>query len=170
MNPSLKLLLVILLSLELTFVTKLWINLIVIVVCLLILIHQRFQWRQFCWLAFVPLFPALAIFITIVFFSPSHSLFDGTVLFSRLYVYVCLGTVFTFTTDTLTLARSLEQNCHLPSKYAYGVLAALNLIPKMKKPLQLFIRQDKCGVLIYIGGHQRSTSKRFWLRFNGQIN
>lgn len=45
MNPSLKLLLVILLSLELTFVTKLWINLIVIVVCLLILIHQRFHWR-----------------------------------------------------------------------------------------------------------------------------
>ena len=105
MNPSLKLLLVILLSLELTFVTKLWINLIVIVMCLLILIHQRFHWRQFCWLAFVPLFPALAIFITIVFFSPSHSFFDGTALFSRLYVYVCLGTVFTFTTDTLTLAR-----------------------------------------------------------------
>src|SRR5699024_12211895 len=84
MNPSLKLLLVILLSLELTFVTKLWINLIVIVMCLLILIHQRFHWRQFCWLAFVPLFPALAIFITIVFFSPSHSFFVGTALFSRL--------------------------------------------------------------------------------------
>ena len=47
MNPSLKLLLVILLSLELTFVTKLWINLIVIVMCLLILIDQRFHWRQF---------------------------------------------------------------------------------------------------------------------------
>src|SRR5699024_12868015 len=56
----------------------------VIVMCLLILIHQRFHWRQFCWLAFVPLFPALAIFITIVFFSPSHSFFDGTALFSRL--------------------------------------------------------------------------------------
>ena len=148
MNPSLKLLLVILLSLELTFVTKLWINLIVIVVCLLILIHQRFHWRQFCWLAFVPLFPALAIFITIVFFSPSHSLFDGTVLFSRLYVYVCLGTVFTFTTDTLTLARSLEQNCHLPSKYAYGVLAALNLIPKMKQAV----------TTIYTAGQMRGVN------------
>ncbi len=152
MNPSLKLLLVILLSLELTFVTKLWINLIVIVVCLLILIHQRFHWRQFCWLAFVPLFPALAIFITIVFFSPSHSLFDGTVLFSRLYVYVCLGTVFTFTTDTLTLARSLEQNCHLPSKYAYGVLAALNLIPKMKQAV----------TTIYTAGQMRGVNLHWW--------
>ena len=145
MNPSLKLLLVILLSLELTFVTKLWINLIVIVVCLLILIHQRFHWRQFCWLAFVPFFSALAIFITIVFFSPSHSLFDGTVLFSRLYVYVCLGTVFTFTTDTLTLA-------HLPSKYAYGVLAALNLIPKMKQAV----------TTIYTAGQMRGVNLHWW--------
>lgn len=151
-ESCLKLLLVILLSLELTFVTKLWINLIVIVVCLLILIHQRFHWRQFCWLAFVPLFPALAIFITIVFFSPSHSLFDGTVLFSRLYVYVCLGTVFTFTTDTLTLARSLEQNCHLPSKYAYGVLAALNLIPKMKQAV----------TTIYTAGQMRGVNLHWW--------
>ena len=147
MNPSLKLLLVILLSLELTFVTKLWINLIVIVMCLLILIHQRFHW-----LAFVPLFPALAIFITIVFFSPSHSFFDGTALFSRLYVYVCLGTVFTFTTDTLTLARSLEQNCHLPSKYAYGVLAALNLIPKMKQAV----------TTIYTAGQMRGVNLHWW--------
>ncbi|MBD5091061.1 MAG: energy-coupling factor transporter transmembrane protein EcfT [Lactobacillus sp.] len=152
MNPSLKLLLVILLSFELTFVTKLWINLIVIVVCLLILIQRRFHWQQFCWLAFVPLFPALAIFITIVFFSPSHSLFDGTVLFSRLYVYVCLGTVFTFTTNTLTLARSLEQNCHLPSKYAYGVLAALNLIPKMKQAV----------TTIYTAGQMRGVNLHWW--------
>ena len=120
--------------------------------CLLILIHQRFHWRQFCWLAFVPLFPALAIFITIVFFSPSHSFFDGTVLFSRLYVYVCLGTVFTFTTDTLTLARSLEQNCHLPSKYAYGVLAALNLIPKMKQAV----------TTIYTTGQMRGVNLHWW--------
>ncbi|WP_218060099.1 energy-coupling factor transporter transmembrane component T, partial [Lactobacillus crispatus] len=28
--------------------------------------------------------------------------------------------------------RSLEQNLHLPSKFAYGVLAAINIIPQMK--------------------------------------
>lgn len=152
MNPSLKLLLIILLSLELTFLTKLWVNLIVIMACLLILIHLHFHWQQFCWLAFIPLFPALAIFITIVFFSPSHSFFDGTVLFSRLYVYVCLGTVFTFTTNVLSLARSLEQNCHLSSKYAYGVLAAFNLIPKMRQAVKT----------IYSAGQIRGVNLHWW--------
>lgn len=133
MNPSLRLLLVVLLSLELTFATRLQINLIVTVMYLLILIYQRLHWRQFCQLASVPLFPALATFIIIVFFGPSHSFFDGTVLLNRPYVYVCLGTVFIFTTDTLALAHSLEQNRYLPSEYTYGMFVAPNLIPRMKQ-------------------------------------
>lgn len=152
MNPSLKLFLILFLSLELTFTNKLWVNIIVITVCLVLLIHYHFRWQQFCWLIFIPLFPAIAIFTTIVLFSPGHSLFYGLVLFSRLYMYVSLGTIFTFTTNPLALARSLEQNCHLPSKYAYGVLAALNLIPKMKQAV----------TTIYIAGQMRGVTLHWW--------
>lgn len=152
MNPSLKLLLVLLLSLELTFTTKLTANLIIIVAAFFILFHYHFRWRQFCWLIIVPLFPAIAIFTTIVFFSPQHDLYYGIVLFSRLYVYVSLGTVFTFTTNFLSLARSLEQNCHLPSKFAYGVLAALNLISRIKQAIKT----------IYTAGQMRGVALHWW--------
>ncbi|MBB1079495.1 energy-coupling factor transporter transmembrane protein EcfT [Limosilactobacillus sp. STM2_1] len=152
MNPSLKLFTVLFISLELTFTSKLWANIIIIIGCLILLIHAGFRWQQFCWLVLVPLFPAIAIFITIVLFSPSHSLFYGLVLFSRLYMYVSLGTVFTFTTNPLALARSLEQNCHLPSKYAYGVLAALNLMTKMKQAV----------ITIRAAGQMRGVVLHWW--------
>lgn len=152
MNPSLKLLLILLLSLELTFTTSLLTNLLVVFACWLILFRHRFSWRQFAWLLFLPLLPATALLITIAFFSPEHDRYTGWVLFTRLYVYVSLGTVFTFTTSPLALARSLEQNCHLPSKFAYGVLAALNLVPRMKQAI----------TTIYAAGKMRGVNLHWW--------
>lgn len=152
MNPSLKLFLILLISLELTFTTKIWVNIIVIIAGILILIRYQFRLRSFCQLLLIPLFPAIAVFTTIAFFSPSHNVFYGWVLFSRLYVYVILGTVFSYTTDFLSLTRSLEQNCHLPSKYAYGVLAAINLIPKTKQEI----------TTIYHASQMRGISLHWW--------
>lgn len=152
MNPSLKLFLILFISLEITFTSKLTANLVIIAVALIILRRQHFRWRQFGWLVGVPLLPALALFITIVFFSPDHDWHFGWVLVSRLYVYVSLGALFNQTTSPLDLARSLEQNCHLPSKYAYGILAAFNLIPRMKQTVKT----------IYAAGKMRGIVLHWW--------
>lgn len=47
---------------------------------------------------------------------PERNLFFAWVLVSRLYCYVSVGAAVTLTTNKLNLIRSLEQNCHLPSK------------------------------------------------------
>lgn len=79
----------------------------------------------------MPLFAAGVVFVTIYYFTPAHSLYYASVLFTRIYAYVFLGAAFTETTSILSLARSLEQNFKLPSKFAYGTLAAFNVIPKI---------------------------------------
>lgn len=131
MNPSLKLVLVIIISLEISFTTKLAVNLLLIggAACLLILNHV--QLRTLARLILVPLLPAVVLAITLRWFSPGHSWFLAGVMVSRLYAYCFLGALVTVSTTPLQLVQSLEQNVHLPAKFAYGTLAAINLVPRM---------------------------------------
>ena len=131
MNPSMKLFLILAISLEISFTRRLAINLIIICACLVILVatHQRAKtyWRLFIY----PLLPAAVLAVSAGLFSTGHDWFYAAVIGTRIYAYVFLGAVFNKTTRVLDLARSLEQNCHVPSKYAYGVLAAFNLFPRI---------------------------------------
>lgn len=152
MNPSFKLILALIISLEITFTDRLVGNLIIIVAALAYLIVKRVAWKKMCQLLIVTLIPAAALFVTIGFFSPEHNLFFAWVLVSRLYCYVSVGAAVTLTTSKLSLICSLEQNCHLPSKFAYGFLAALNLIPRIKQNV----------VTIRVAGQMRGVTLHWW--------
>ena len=152
MNPSIKLLLLLIISLEISFTNQLYVNLILIVCLLLILLFHHLTWRRFMWLMLIPLIPGIAVLITIGGYGPGHSWLTGWSMVSRFYVYVFAGGVMTFTTSTLALARSLEQNCHLPSKFAYGTLAALNILPRIKQTV----------ISIRIAGRMRGTNLHWW--------
>ena len=131
MNPGLKLFLILIISLEISLVPNLGANLIIIGACLLYLLFKHINLKKLFLLFIIPLFAASVVFITIYYFTPSRSLYKACVLFTRIYAYVFLGAAFTETTSFLALARSLEQNFKLPSKFAYGTLAAFNVIPKI---------------------------------------
>lgn len=152
MNPSLKLFLVLIIALEVTFTNHLFSNVVIIILALAYLIYHRVNWRRLTWMIAVTLIPAVAIFVTIAFFSPSRSVYFAWVLVSRLYVYVLTGSAVSCTTSALQLVRSLEQNCHLPSKFAYGVLAALNLFPRIYQEVRL----------IRIAGQMRGITLHWW--------
>lgn len=151
-NPSLKLFLVIIVALEVTFTTRLYPNIIIIALALAYLLYHHVQLRHLTLLLLITAIPALAIFTTIAFFSPQHSVYFGLVLVTRIYVYVTAGSAVSLTTSPLQLARSLEQNCHLPSKFAYGVLAALNLLPKIQQEVKT----------IRIAGQLRGVTLHWW--------
>ncbi|KRN03401.1 ABC-type cobalt transport system, permease component CbiQ related transporter [Levilactobacillus senmaizukei DSM 21775 = NBRC 103853] len=131
MNPSLKLAWVVLLALELSF-TQVWtVNLVLIVISLILMLACHVPLKRLLWLTGVPLFFASALVWSLTLQgSASHHFL--IVIFTRMFVYVYLGGLFTQTTDPLILTRSLEQNAHLPSKFAYGFLAAFNLMPKIQ--------------------------------------
>lgn len=132
MNPSLKLLLILLISLEISFTASLSANLILIIISLGYLLIKKPVFKTIALLLLVPALPAIALFITIYYFSPGHDLHFALVLLTRMYVYVLVGATFTVTTKPLALALSLEQNWHLPAKFSYGTLAAFNMVPKIR--------------------------------------
>lgn len=152
MNPSLKLFLVLIIALEVTFTSHLYSNVVIIILALAYLIYRRVRWQRLAWLIVITLVPALAIFVTIAFFSPGHNVYFAWVLVTRLYVYVLTGSAVSCTTSALLLVQSLEQNCHLPSKFAYGILAALNLFPRIAQEVRL----------IRIAGQMRGITLHWW--------
>lgn len=152
MNPSLKLFLALIVSLEITFATRLWTNIVLIVLAVCYLFYRRISWHSFLWLVLVTLIPAAALFCTIAYFSPSHDIHFAWILVSRLYVYVTAGACVSFTTSALKLVQSLEQNFRLPAKFVYGLLAALNLIPRIKREVRT----------IRIAGQMRGITLHWW--------
>ncbi|MDE7049387.1 MAG: energy-coupling factor transporter transmembrane protein EcfT [Lactobacillus sp.] len=132
MNPGLKLFLILIISLEISLIPNLTANIIIIGICLIYLLIKKINLKKLLLLFLVPLFAAAVVFITIYYFTPQHSLYHACILPTRIYAYVFLGSIFTETTSFLSLARSLEQNFKLPSKFAYGTLAAFNVIPKIQ--------------------------------------
>lgn len=131
MNPTIKLSLVILIAFEISF-TQVWtVNLALLIVSLLLMIYAHVSLKRLLWLTAVPLFFASALVWSLKLQGSTTPHFLG-VIFTRIFVYVYLGGWFSQTTQPLALARSLEQNAKLPAKFAYGFLAAFNLMPKIQ--------------------------------------
>lgn len=61
----------------------------------------------------------------------SQNLYTGLQLSTRLLAYAGLGILFALSTDSDFFISSLLHQCHLPPKFAYGILAAFHLIPGM---------------------------------------
>lgn len=132
MNPSLKFILAFIISLEISLKASLTTNLIVIVFALIYLLITRIRIKELILLIAVPFIAAFTIFATLFWFSPMPDAYYAWNLSTRVYVYTLTIACVTRNTTATDFARSLEQNLHLPSKFAYGVLAAINIIPRMK--------------------------------------
>lgn len=132
MNPSFKFILIFLISLELSIKTSLVATCCVIIFSLFYLIWHKIRIKDLLLLLLIPLLAAVTVFSTLYWFSEHTSHYYAWVLSSRIYAYVLSIACVVKTTTATSFARSLEQNLHLPSKFAYGVLAALNLFPEIK--------------------------------------
>lgn len=152
MNPSLKLLMLFIIALEISFTTIISLNIALVILAILYLLAHRTKWRTLGWLLIVPLLPAIGLWSTQYINGSGDKTLMAWVLFTRIYAFVFTGATFTLTTDILQLADSLEQNWHLPAKFAYGVLAAYNLVPKIQHEVQI----------IRVAGLMRGQQLSFW--------
>lgn len=152
MNPSLKLFLALIISLEISLKANLWANLIVIIFCIIYLIFHQLKFKTFLLLLVIPLLAAFAMFSSIYWSSPNHNIIYAWVLFTRIYVFVFAGACVTQTMTINELVRSLEQNFKLPSKFTYGILAAFNVIPRIKEEVRR----------IQVAGEMRGLYLSFW--------
>ncbi|EFG55690.1 energy-coupling factor transporter transmembrane protein EcfT [Lactobacillus amylolyticus] len=152
MNPSIKFILVFIISLEISLKASLTTNSIVIVCALLYLLWHKISLKDLGLLLTVPLIAAFTIFATLYWFSTKPDHYYAWVLASRVYAYVLSIACVVKTTIAAQLARSFEQNLHLPSKFAYGALAALNIIPRM----QMAVKRIRTAAMM------RSVYLSFW--------
>ncbi|MFC6182452.1 energy-coupling factor transporter transmembrane component T [Lactiplantibacillus daowaiensis] len=152
MNPSLKLLLLLLIALEISFTTIVSLNIALVLLAALYLLLKGTKFKTLGWLLIVPLLPAIGLWSTQYINGSGDKTLMAWVLFTRIYAFVFTGATFTLTTNILQLADALEQNWHLPSKFAYGVLAAYNLVPKIQHEVQI----------IRAAGLMRGQQLSFW--------
>ncbi|MGQ5709969.1 energy-coupling factor transporter transmembrane component T family protein [Lactobacillus sp. PSON] len=136
MNPSLKFILAFIISLEISLKASLTTNLIIIVAILIYLLLKKIKPKYLLSILVAPFIAAFTIFATLYWFSPHPDKYFAWVLSTRIYVYVLTISCVMIDTSAVEFARSLEQNLHLPSKFAYGVLAALNIVPQMQQAVK----------------------------------
>lgn len=144
MNPSLKFILVFIISLEISIKASLITNTIVIACALFYLIIKRIKLKTLLLVLLIPFIAAFTVFATLYWFSDKPDHYYAWVLSSRIYVYILTISCLVQTTTSTQLIRSFEQNLHLPSKFAYGVLAALNIIPEIK----LSVKKSRTAALM----------------------
>lgn len=139
-------------SIEISLKSSIATNALVIIFALIYLLYRRIKFKNLMVTLLTPLIAAFTIFATLYWFTPQPSLTNALSLSSRIYVYILTIYCVMVGTSPEELARSFEQNFHLPSKFAYGVLAALNIVPRMKEAVKQ----------IRIAGMMRGVYLSFW--------
>ncbi len=61
----------------------------------------------------------------------SRNLYTALQLSTRLLAFAGMGIMFALSTDREKFVYSLMHQCHMSPKFAYGILAAVNLMPQM---------------------------------------
>ncbi|PWG00078.1 energy-coupling factor transporter transmembrane component T family protein [Levilactobacillus bambusae] len=132
MNPTVKLTLIMVLALEISFTQSITMNVILTLLGLIYLLIHRIRWQTLFYFLTIPGLFAAALVWSLLYQGTATNHFAG-VIFSRMYAYVFLGGAFSLTTTPYQLAQSLEQNAHLPTKFVYGILAAVNMLPRIRR-------------------------------------
>jgi len=147
-NPFYKFLVIGIIATGLTFVHSFSINMWVFVSCIILLLigtKPKTWWRAFK--IFLPLAViGFGIFMSGFIWGNSNDATFGTLtlastqsgldMLARFFSFAGLGLLISLTTDSFELVKSMQKNGRLSRKFAYGMLAAVNLIPHMKAEYQ----------------------------------
>ena len=148
LNPFYKFVAIGFIATGLTFVHSFTINMWVLGLSIALFIigtKPRLWWRALK--IFIPLTViGFGIFMSgLLWGDPSQSEFgtitlastqSGLNMLSRFFSFAGLGIIISLTTDPFSLIKSMQKDGHLPRKFAYGIMAAINLIPHMKAEYQ----------------------------------
>lgn len=136
MNPGLKFFLAITIAIEISFVESLIVNLVLITVSLVYLLINHVKVTTILKMIIFSFLPALGLFVSQWMYGNGGLAF-ATILFTRIYAYIFVGATFTATVSFIDLGLSLEKNFRLPSKFAYGIMAGFNLMPKIVSEIKV---------------------------------
>ena len=133
-NPTIAVLLMLILGLILTFASKIWLNIVVFTGCLLYLSACKVSFKKIG-IALLIAFPfALGSWLSFVSFS--HSYTSAWLYATRIYTYFSLGALVTLCYSLKTVLLSLHQHFHLSNTFVYGILAAVGMVQNVKTQIK----------------------------------
>lgn len=117
------------LTLEISFTKSLRLNLFIVVLSVLYLIFHK-RWIGLAGLFLLPLIPALSTYWSVMVHGSGSD--DAWLLFSRTFAFAALGMMFAFGIDLEELLLVLEQR-GVPTSFVYGILVVLHALPDIKR-------------------------------------
>lgn len=117
------------LTLEISFTKSLSLNLFIVVLSVLYLIFHK-RWVGLAGLFLLPLIPALSTYWSVMVHGSGSD--DAWLLFSRTFAFAALGMMFAFGIDLEELLLVLEQR-GVPTSFIYGILVVLHALPDIKR-------------------------------------
>ena len=149
-NPFCKALAVLISAVLLSFSYSVWLNLLVLFLSLgAVLLFSRASKKKIVLLFLPVLLLAVGFLVTGLFYSDPDatgytgsigiaamsvgSFYNGLQLATRIFAFAGLGILFSMTTSAQEFITSLQHQAKLPPKFAYGILAAVHLLPNIQK-------------------------------------
>lgn len=182
-NPFYKCVSVVMSCIMLSFTFSILLNCIIFFISIILLIFCSHCKLKNVLLYFIPVIvSALGLFLTGVFFGNNEStvysvsivanmnitsIYNGLQLSTRVIAFCSLGMLFTLTTKPLDFVHSLMQQGKLKPKFAYGVLASVNLMPNIKNEYKnarfaLEVRGVQCNVFSFKPIFNMFVNAVFW--------
>lgn len=139
MNASQRLFLALLLSLEIVLTNSLGFNGLLLLVFNALVLLQRIDWKRYLTYWCVSIIPSIGSFWSFYLYAQGDQaarLHTGLVMGSRVLVLIFVGAWLVNGTRESVLLQSLQQNLHLSNTFIYGLIAALNFMPRFKQAIQ----------------------------------
>lgn len=152
-NPTLKMIVVMICAVTISFHFSVKWNLVLIGFCFVLMVLSKADMKKLLIVLAPATLAAASIFFAMYFngtaadtagsTSGSGNFFDASAhaanlndaiaIGLRIYAYCFLGMLFALTTRTNNFIYSLMEQAHLKPKFAYGELAAFNLLPMINR-------------------------------------
>ncbi|MCL2501167.1 MAG: energy-coupling factor transporter transmembrane protein EcfT [Defluviitaleaceae bacterium] len=147
-NPFYKFTFLVVFATVITFIHSFWMNVWVFGACIFLLLTGT---RPAQHIKALKILIPVTVFAVSLFFSglffgggatgpfggiSTASTQSGMNMATRFYSFVGIGLLISLTTDPYALVKSLRTHAKLPRKFAYGMLAAIHLLPHMKTEYQ----------------------------------
>ncbi|MDR3242192.1 MAG: energy-coupling factor transporter transmembrane protein EcfT [Lactobacillaceae bacterium] len=135
-NPTALVIIILLFSLEISFIRSVGANLFLILLGLIYLLINRVKLKTLGLMLLVSFPFALGTWLSFLLFSTNDNFHLAWIYTTRLYAYLLLGAAITLTIHVKELLSSLHQHLKLSNTFTYGLLAAFNLLPRVQQQVK----------------------------------
>ncbi|MBM7617161.1 energy-coupling factor transport system permease protein [Weissella uvarum] len=136
-NPSVLIIILLGIGIPMAFVQSIPVNIVVCMIALIYLAYRRASIKTITLVGLITLPLALGTGWSFIAFGTGDVWHQAWLQVTRLFAYVLLGMTLTLTTHVKDILFSCVLHLHLSPTFAYGLLAAFNLLPRIQRQVKI---------------------------------